>query len=866
MRKRPMVHLALAFLLGALCVHHSVFIFLGIVFLIADSVVLHTLHWNKISIHLFVFALLLSFVGGAIRTGWVNSRMDEVQKYVEKQDELVFEGKLYKKEVKNERTIYYLKNVLTTERKIGRIVYYPNEDNAVIGAWMYAKGTVLAMHIAENEGGFDEAAYYRSLGIAAKVAEEESYRTDEPMVSAGEWLYRLRERMRLVYKRSLYGEEAGLLAMMAIGSRTAVDADAKELFSEAGLSHIFAISGLHISIVGMGIFALLRRRKCSILVSAAVGGVIVVLYAQMVGASVSTVRAVGMFIVLLLANVFGQAYDSLSALAAMAVVILVANPLAVGQASFVFSFGAVAGLVLVASPVAKIYEKCCEWRWEQTHQKGKGRRWHIRIHERILSALIWGAALQVATIPLVAYYFYSVPTYVLFLNLVLLPCMGILLGLGLVGGLIGCVLPQVGMVLLFPCHFLLYYYEWMAAMSLELPCSRWIVGKPALWKMAVYYIVIYFLCYRLNRWKERVQEEHRQTMERVSGRRTHQRLRFGGRKRAVQTVLVCGALLLFLQGWARQFEVVMLSVGQGDGIFVDSGMGERYFIDGGSTSQEELGKYTLLPFLKCRGIGWIDAWFLTHTDLDHISGFLELVESGYRVERLVLAESIEKTEKYEEIVQLCRKYNVNINYMKPKDRIICAGGLLRKRNLAWECVAPDVPPQFSGPNENSLVLHLRYWEGGRDTAAVLRGNENGKGKEKGKGRGNNAAELPENDKVFDGIFTGDIGEEQERAILVGECGKSLSELGERQEIELLKSAHHGSNGSNCTEWLAALQPQLTIISAGENNRYGHPGKEAIARMDELGVEHICTIDCGEILVKWVDGEMKVNSFFNDIEF
>ena len=822
-----MVHLALAFLLGILCVHRSFFVFFGIIFLAADFAVLYTLHWNKMVICLFVCILALSFAGGALRAGWVNARWDGIQGYMEKQDELIFEGKLYKKEVKNERTIYYLKHVRTADGSIGRIVYYPNEEVA-IGAWIHAKGTVLAMHTAENEGGFDEQAYYRSLGIAAKIAEEERYRADEPAVSVGEGLYRLRERMRQVYERSLYGEEAGLLAMMAIGSRTAVDDSAKELFSEAGLSHIFAISGLHISIVGMGIFLLLRKRGCPIGVSAMISIAAVLLYAQMVGASVSTVRAVGMFAVLLLANLSGQAYDSLSALALMAVTVLAENPLAAGQASFVFSFGAVAGLVLIASPAAKIYEKYCELKWEQTHRKGKGRRWRIRIHERLLSALIWGAALQMATIPLAAYYFYMVPVYVLFLNLVLLPCMGILLGLGLVGGLAGCVLPRVGAALLFPCHFLLYYYEWMATMSLKLPFARWTVGKPAVWRILIYYMILYFLVYLLRQWSERIQEEHRQAARRVSGRIAHQRVRLGGRKRMMQTVLVCGSLLLFLQWRSRQFEVVMLSVGQGDGIFVDSGLGERYFIDGGSTSQEALGKYTLLPFLRCRGIGRMDVWFLTHTDLDHISGFMELLESGYRVQTLVLAESIEQTAKYEEILQLCKKYNVDIKYTKPKEKVVCEGGLLRKRTLAWECLAPEVPPQFSGPNENSLVLHLRYWEG----------------EQAGK-------------KVFDGIFTGDIGEEQERALLDGQYGKRLAELGERQELELLKSAHHGSNGSNCAEWLAALQPQLTIISAGKNNRYGHPGKEAVARMDELDLAYLCTIECGEIQIGWTKGRMRV---------
>ena len=851
MRKRPMVHLALAFLLGILCVHHSRLLIVALFLLGADAVVLHSLKWNKIKIYLFALAITLAFACGAVRSGYANASFDKAAYYVDGQDELVFEGRLYKKEEKNEQTIYYLKRARTTDRKIDRILYYPKEDHVVVGSWIYAKGTVLKMHRAENEGGFDEKSYYRSMGIVAKLAENKEYRIDEPFFSVCEKLYRLQRQVRQVYDRYLYGEEAGLLAMMAIGSRTDVDAEAKELFSEAGLSHIFAISGLHISIVGMGLFMLLRKRRCPILLSALIGGFVVILYAQMVGASVSTVRAVGMFVILLLANTSGQAYDSLSTLAVMAVVILWLNPLAIGQASFVFSFGAVAGLVLVASPMAKIYEVCCKMRWEQTYKKEKGKQWQIRMHQRFFSALIWGAAMQMATLPLVAYYFYSVPVYVLFLNLVLLPVMGLLLGMGLTGGLVGCVLPQAGGWLLYPCHFLLYYYEWMAQMSLRLPLSRWIAGKPSLWQMAVYYIVIYFMIFRYKEWIKKTQEKHRQEMERNAAGGMRQRARFGGRKQVMQALLVCAVLLIFLRWHPRRFEVVMLSVGQGDGIFVDSGMREYYFIDGGSTSQQELGKYTLLPFLKSRGIGRIDVWFLTHMDLDHVSGFTELLESGFKVRCLMLAESIEKTEKYYEILDLCKKYNVNIKYLQPKNRLVESVGFFRMRELSWECVAPDVPSQFSGPNENSLVLHLQY--------RMDHGGGFADGQSEKRKNGNNTG-FQSQTAVFDGIFTGDIGEDQERAILSGEFGRGLSEAGKQGRIELLKSAHHGSNGSNCREWLEALQPQMTIISAGKNNRYGHPGREAVARMDELGLEHICTIDTGQITVKWLNGEIVTEKY------
>ena len=110
------------------------------------------------------------------------------------------------------------------------------------------------------------------------------------------------------------------------------------------------------------------------------------------------------------------------------------------------------------------------------------------------------------------------------------------------------------------------------------------------------------------------------------------------------------------------------------------------------------------------------------------------------------------------------------------------------------------------------------------------------------------------------VFAGDIGTEQEEAIL--SSGVLKSELLSRspEDAWMLKAAHHGSNNSNCREWLQALSPDVVLISAGKNSRYHHPGKETVARMDELGLSYLCTMDTGEITIRWEDGTLQVEQF------
>ena len=83
-------------------------------------------------------------------------------------------------------------------------------------------------------------------------------------------------------------------------------------------------------------------------------------------------------------------------------------------------------------------------------------------------------------------------------------------------------------------------------------------------------------------------------------------------------------------------KLTVLDVGQGDGIYLHTDSGYDIFIDGGSTNEQSVGKYRILPYLKSNGVNEIDYWFVSHTDLDHISGLLEIFDEGYRIRNLVL--------------------------------------------------------------------------------------------------------------------------------------------------------------------------------------------------------------------------------------
>ncbi len=136
-------------------------------------------------------------------------------------------------------------------------------------------------------------------------------------------------------------------------------------------------------------------------------------------------------------------------------------------------------------------------------------------------------------------------------------------------------------------------------------------------------------------------------------------------------LFACGlGLLVFLFTPVSQgMKLTVLDVGQGDGIYLHTDSGYDIFIDGGSTNVQSVGKYRILPYLKSNGVNEIDYWFVSHTDLDHISGLLEIFDEGYRIRNLVLFRGMMRDESYEKLVSLAKEHGTEICMMSRKDAL-----------------------------------------------------------------------------------------------------------------------------------------------------------------------------------------------------
>jgi competence protein ComEC len=603
-----------------------------------------------------------------------------------------------------------------------------------------------------------------------------------------------------------------------------------------GISHILAISGLHVSMIGLGIYRFLRRRGIRYSCAFALSGGLLFLYALLTGASVSTKRAVGMLCLLMLADVWGRAYDSLNALGAMILYLLWENPFLLEYAGFTLSVAAVLGVSTIgtAMQVGEKDEKpdmtriemeedtgvpektegdmrrpgkTKECRQGKECRKGKenlGNRQNYA--HKAINAAYMGVGIWLFTLPLVALYYYEIPLYSALLNLFVVPLLKYLILLGAAGALVGVAGTESGIfneegsmpawihnlvsLILLPCRWILNWYDKAANVCLNLPLARIIVGKPSWARITIYYAAILFFSII---WTKR-KEKHW--------------IRLAGGV-AILTVLLIPT--------SREFEVDVLDVGQGDGTYICSEEGVSLFIDGGSTNVSSVGTYRILPFLKSKGIRRISYWFVSHADADHISGLIEVIESGYTIDNLILANRTVQDDSRDSLIGLAQEAGTNVICMK-------TGDVLDLGSTKITCLSPAADNRYEDRNDGGLVLLYR-------------------------------------DAQFSAMFAGDIPSEVEETIVAEyEQDTVLEEQKSLLDVDYYKVNHHGSKYSSGKLWLEALTPEVTTISCSSTNTYGHPHEETLERLSEAGTEIYRTDKLGAIRITLEDGGISVSGY------
>ena len=594
----------------------------------------------------------------------------------------------------------YLKNALINNRECGNIIaYFQSEPDLKIGNKIYLKGKIQQFEVARNKGNFDSKKYYLSIGITTKIAVKEYYVSDDNYDLLRDKLCTLREYVVGMFSKLcdtngkdkwLYGNKAGIFSAILMGDKTELDQEIKDLYSLSGIAHILAISGLHISLIGMFLYSLLRKRF-SFATSSALTIAVVTLFAITSGMGIATIRAFVMFILKLIGEILGRKYDYITAISLSALILLADNPFIIINSGFQMSFCAMITITIIWPKVVYL----------------------INIKSKIANSIVLSLCIGIFMNPVIAYNYFQLPTYSFMLNIIVVPLLGIVVISAIAGSGLGFLSILMGKTALTPGCLILEVYTFLCENVLKIPGAVIVVGKPTIKIIVLYYMVIVFFlfCFTLARKnyekdcniKEMIDENGKKVISSQIILKKQRKFDFKIRLAVIGISILSGFFIYYTP--SKGLDIQFMDVGQGDGIFIKADDGTTITIDGGSSDVKNVAKYRMIPCIKASGTGVIDYAVITHADKDHISGIEEILnmntENGLTIRNLVMPHVSYEDEAYDELLTAAKTKGIQVLYIKE-------GDTMKLGKVEIKCIHPDGKYISDNRNDYSTVLSLKY--------------------------------------------------------------------------------------------------------------------------------------------------------------
>ncbi|MGA3675981.1 DNA internalization-related competence protein ComEC/Rec2 [Lysinibacillus agricola] len=630
-------------------------------------------------------------------------------------------------------------------------------ENTSLTGWTYlVQGELTAPLPPAHVYAFSMEKYLISKG-ARGIFEVSNWTFIEEKKSIRSFLAKQRHSMKkhieTTFPESLVAEAQALL----IGSQDQVDHELQRAYQKLGITHLFAISGLHVALVSWLFFEGLLRIGVRKEMATIVLLIILPIYGVLAGGAPSVWRAVSVVELIMLMRYARWQISIDDALAISFLCFVLLEPGVIYQIGFQLSY--LATVSLVYSGV--ILRLSTNW---------------------LIRSFFITFVCQLLVYPLLLHHFYEISISSFLANIIFVPLFSfVILPLNIAMFVITIISMPVAKVLFAGYEPLRIWLTTFILYVQELPFQLWSPGRPAIWLICVALIsvLVGFYFIEINHYG----------------------------KFAV-VIFIPAICIHFLPMLFNETKLTFLNVGQGDCTVIELPFRRAvYVIDSGgllrfeqelwktSESPYEVGRQVVVPFLKGKGIRDIDIFIVTHADADHVEGAEEILQEINMHEIHLTPGSMDKP-IMQDLLMEAKKRMVQV-----KEKM--HGTTWRIGETSFQYLWP-LETVYEG-NNDSIVLYLQQG-------------------------------------AFRALLTGDLEEHGEQE-LIHLNNKQLADM------TLLKAGHHGSKTSSIEPFVELLRPELTIFSAGLNNRYRHPHDEVVERFASRNLPTLTTGIDGTIEVR-----------------
>ena len=655
-----------------------------------------------------------------------------------------------------------------------------SEQTFKYGDVIRAKTRLRKPHNFKNPGGFDYVRYLRYRNILVRGFIDTPRKIALIREGRGNplrtYLEQFRSSLRDLIQKSQPDDAGKILQALILGEKGEIPPNIIDNFQRAGVSHILAISGLHVGIIAfistliiriiLKAFPPLLLKYNIFTMSALISVVPILLYTFVAGFGISTVRATIMILTLLVAISLGKERDLFTTLALAAFIILIVSPVSLFDVSFQLSFAAVGSIVVITPRIVSLL-----YRRDESTSDTKPSLLR-KITYNISVFIVVSLAATIGTLPLIALYFNRVSTVTIASNIVVIPIIGfIVLPLGLMTMLIAPITGSLSIILIkfisFFIHICIVSIDYLAA----LPFSSFTVTTPTHLEILCFYSLIIIAAFAFDTLREKGRD--------INDRKVKlKNILIGASTAGLFLFFLCDALYVHLnvpeKGVVR---TTFLDVGQGNSTFVTFPNGTTMLIDGGGfyDSSFDVGKYVVAPFLWHERIKKVDIVVLTHPHQDHLNGLLYIL-SNFRVKEVWTNGEETPIESYKMFRTIIREQNIPHRLMSAMTPPVTIDGVtITILNPQKPITAEDCLQSSHDTNDEAIVMKITF--------------------------GNKSLFL-----ASDILFPTEM---------------RIAARGQEAKSTVLLVPHHGSLASSTIPFISAVKPEYAVISCGSSNVRRH---------------------------------------------
>lgn len=542
------------------------------------------------------------------------------------------------------------------------------------------QGNFIEPETRRNYRGFDYKKHLNTLGIYGNIEATNITKIQNSFDSLDVFILKriniISNKIKNTFKDLFDENISNVLIGILLGNTDEIDLSVKENFSESNISHILAVSGMHVGFVilfcNLTFSKIMGKRKTYIITI-----IVLIFYMFLTGLSPSVVRASIMACLVLLSKLIYRKSDVWTNISISLLSLLIYNPFSIGNISLMLSYVGTIGILSYSI--------------------------NFKQNNRIINMVSLTLSVTIFLIPILSIYFNKIPIFSLFtsilVGIMVLPIF--ILGFALI------VLNKtpffikifIKKILFFLVKILLKISEFGA----KIPLNKIYVLMPNCFEVFIYYVIIFISIFLLYIFKSK-RKKNIIFKRRIKNLLNLLKFRYYQNKsKVISIILIIFIFFSIIKIIPKDLRIHFIDVGQGDSCLIITPHNKKILIDGGGSESYDVGKNTLIPYLLARRIKKIDYIIVSHFDTDHVGGLLTVMEE-LKVGKVVISKQVEDSENFQKFKEIVKEKCIKVIVVEKGDR------LKIEDNFYFDILWPDNSNLITENvlNNNSIVCKFQY--------------------------------------------------------------------------------------------------------------------------------------------------------------